>query len=216
MSDDDDLIDADLDTLLDGDPETPPEPAEPPADKADDEPAPKGDEPAEPPSVPDESTQVPIAALQDERRKRQELEQRLAALEDAPEPEVDTRSDLERATAYTDQRFVLATRAMVAAEKPDFSEKETKFLEMAKANPNLAQQMLAADNPALFAYQTAAKQIELDSFEGVDNLREKIRAEVLAELKKSEGIPSDPSLASMPSTTDVPTDDDLSAVCLGD
>lgn len=118
----------------------------------------KGDtseeEEAEPPAA-DEDKSVPIAALQDERRKRQELEERLAKYEQKEAPqieEVDDETYIERANL---------SREVYAEAFPDYEAKEKVFLDLAQDDPFLKQQVRQAKNPAKFAYEKAKEHLEI-------------------------------------------------------
>lgn len=122
-----------------------------------------------------ESGYVPVKAVADERRKRQELEKRLAEFEQrfaqlsqpqqpAPEP---PSWDLEPAQAaqYLQQQFqhqVWTTRVALAEEMlrekhADYDEVSATFAEAAKQDPSLLNRLYAAPNPARFAYQEGRK-----------------------------------------------------------
>ena len=176
----------------------------------------------------DKPNTIPLAALQDERRKRQELEAELEALKSAqPEPErpdlfVDPDAALDRirdeAKQHSDQRWIQSCRAMVQAQYSDYGDKESVFMDLAKENPSLTQEMLKSDNPALFAYQTAQKHERYAQIKNVDEYEAKVRAEIEAKVRAEMGIKEPPDLTSAPGAgnSDLPTDDDLSALVLGD
>jgi hypothetical protein len=198
-----------------------------------DEPATEAEEPAAEPEQGSTSDpgdkMVPLAGLLDERDKRKSAEallsdadalrKRLAELEgkksdDAlPSPFDDEdgfRTGIDNRIATVAQaQNVRATRLWADLKYDDWNERESQFIEMAEGDPQLIQQMMQADNPAQFAYETAVraeKLAKLDEVEDVDKLRERIRAEeresLLKELeadddakkRKAESIPT--SLAS--------------------
>jgi len=169
------------------------------------------------------STHVPTAALIDERHKRQEAERELAALKEErdavprPDPSEDPEgayNHLENrvASSLAETRIALA-RDMMMHSHDDYAEKEATFLKMAESNPQMVDDMLAADNPARFAYEMAGKQQDYDALKDVDGykakLREELKAEVKAELEaettvnaagdarraKAAGVPSLASVA---------------------
>lgn len=180
---------------------------------------------AEPEPEPAPQT-VPLAALQDERRKRQELEAQIEQLRDqSPKPDIfeDPDAVLEKLKAevigHADQRWINASRAMVMASKPDYVEREAVFMELTQGNPSLVSEMMKADNPALFAYETARKHAEYQDMQNVDDLKAKMRAEIKAELEAEMGGSAPrPSLATTTAagTGDLPSDDDLASLVLGD
>lgn len=142
------------------------------------------------------------SAYLDEKRKRQELEEKLAALEKPrAKDDVDLFADPEgfkqslreemKQEAYSIRSGI--SREILMENKTDYLEKEAKFLEMAKADPSLAQKVMAHANPAKFAYETAAKQMQLDEIGDPVAYREKLKAEILAELKGSEEKPDKPA-----------------------
>lgn len=132
-----------------------------------------------------------LQAAQDERRKRQDLEQRMLATP-APaktaEPEKGFWDDPEAAlkrmqqdTASTAQKTRIDTAAAIARMRhQDFGEKEAIFMEMAQTMPGLVQQMLAQPDPAEFAYQTATSHQRLKEAGGISELLAKNAAEVKA------------------------------------
>lgn len=130
------------------------------ADKDPDKGAGKADE-AEPESE-DGKSVVPVAALKDERNKRQsfetenkQLKERLAKYEKGEtavvEDDVDDDTFKERAET---------SREIMNELVSDYAEKETVFLELCKAEPLLALQMRRSKSPAKFAYEKAKEHIE--------------------------------------------------------
>lgn len=148
-----------------------------------------------------------LRAAQEERGKRQALEQRLAAMEAAApkEPEKTFWDDPEAALRAHEARIKAeATNARLgmaeftARQKhPDFDEKIAVFAQLIQQTPGLHQQWLASPDPAEFAYKLGKNHQELQQVGSMDELRAKIeretaarvRAEVEAELKaKAEGL----------------------------
>jgi hypothetical protein len=178
-----------LDTLLDGpaaeaptyaepspapQAETPP-PAEPTGEPQDSA-APPAD--AKPPTP--EPDHVPRSALQDERRKRQEYERKLAEMEariaqlqprqqqqPEPQPEADWYTNPQQAAAQMQMALrheVIKSRfeiseAVIAERYDDYVDMREVFSQAAQANPALREQLLQHPNPAKFAYDTG-KQIQ--------------------------------------------------------
>lgn len=182
---------------------------------------PKAAEPAKPAApVQEEMTakeKAAFAKAADETRKRQALEARLRELEakmqqPAAQPQGtpaetpktfwdDPEGALQR-TQQQMQQAILGTRlqtaeAIARSRYTDFDEKVMEFKDLAMTTPGLAQQMLAAPDPAEFVYRTAANHMAIKQAGGVDALvakareeeRAKVRQEVEAELKaKAEAL----------------------------
>ena len=150
-----------------------------------------------------ESPTVPVAALTAERRKRQELERRLEALEAAGKQETAKPDELPDVFADQDgfaraletkfasqlQNVRIETAQQIMRQMhDDYDEREAKFLEYVQENPAVTSDPKFKENPALFAYEFARK---LDEYAEVTNLdawkekeRAKLRAEILAETEK--------------------------------
>ena len=169
--------------------------------------------------------QVPVSALIEERRKRQELEARLAALSQ-PKPEV-TDEQFWQAPAQTAKQLVgehgHALQQQILNIKYELAEDMTRTLHpdydavreqfIAKVNEGdawavaIAQQMSAKPNPAKFVYDQSKKLqalTELEQAGDLNSLRERIRQEerarLLAEMQKPAPPPAVPrSLNSEPS-----------------
>ena len=167
-----------------------------------------------------------FAKAADETRKRQVLEQRLRELEakqqqppgedhktfwDDPEGHLEKqKQELRQAILST---RIQTSEAIAKSRHTDFDEKSAIFMELVKTVPSLVHQMLAAPDPAEFAYQTAKTHKELQEAGGIDALRKKIesetkatvRAEIEAELKvKAEALEKE--RAALPgSLTDSPS-----------
>ena len=146
---------------------------------------------------------VPRKAVIEERRKRQDLERKLAELEAQraparpPEPQAeapDWYANPEQAAAVMRfemqnqiyQTKVYQSEKAMKAEHQDYDEVSTIFAEVAKADPNLARQVFEHPFPAEFAYQ-AGKQIQLMCDIGNDPgaYRARLKAELMAELGQS-------------------------------
>ena len=167
--------------------------------------APKGETDAPPAS----EDRVPIAAIHDERRKRQELEKRVAdyeaklqQLQNPPQPAPDMFENPEgwqnhfggqiRQQASQEASFnsLLNTSEMLCRDKyDDFDDAKTKFMELAEQNPVLAQQALGDPHPWRKAYTLVKNHEKMEALGATDSvsleakLREQIRAELEAELK---------------------------------
>lgn len=182
------------------------------------------DEPAAevaPPAA--EPVNVPVGALQDERRKRQDLERRLAYYEQqlqarqaqpqqAPAPPVDFWEDpntfldsrLNEFGSKLIQQFeqqqqlkrVNEAEAAARARYTDFDEAVGEFTQAAQQNPRLIQEMAASPDPAEFAYRRGKQMSELAQVGDLDAYKAKVIAEYEAQLKASL-----PSPVTAPTTT---------------
>jgi len=157
----------------------------------------------------------------DETRKRQALERQLAELQkEPPKPFYDDpEGALARHRAEQKQELdqaILATRVQTSesiakSRYKDYDEKFAIFNELVQKSPYLAEQAFTSPDPAEFAYQTGATEKNLREAGGVENMRQKmeadlrvkIKAELEAELqKKKEDLEKD--RAALPgSLTDV-------------
>lgn len=172
---------------------------------------------AEPPAAKEES--VPVKALTEERRKRQEAEKRAQELEEkfkqaAPQEQKvpDPIEDPQGYAQYMEDKSNLdalrvkvnLSRDLMLDLKEDYAEKEQVFVELAKTNPFLVQQMNASPNPAKFAYKTAVEHLEVQKYKDPkfkDELKEQIRKELLAELQEKGEKPGKKSALDVPDLT---------------
>lgn len=143
-----------------------------------------------------------LRAAQEERQKRQALEQQLAALQGGkPAPGATTeapktfwddpdgalkRHEESIRTETTNAR--LNTSEFIARQRhPDFEEKAAVFRDMiSKAGPNagpMVQQWLAAPDPAMYAYNLGKNQMELQQVGNLDALRTKIEKDTEARVR---------------------------------
>jgi hypothetical protein len=174
-----------------------------------------------PPAPQEEPGHIPIAALKDERSKRQTLENELAQLREQmqrmqqPQPIVQPegppdqwddpdgyrdwliKTAEERATQAATQAFniqrIRADAAQFSVDKPDYDQTIQAFRQLADVNPALYEQMQAAPSPAKFAYETARTHLEIQQYGSLDAL---IAARVEAAQKEAlAALPSQlPSL----------------------
>jgi len=170
---------------------------------------------AAPPAAETEPPHVPIAALKDERTKRQEAERRLAELETRlaqgtpqrpatlPNPAEDP-AGYHRAMqdALLDER--LNTSEMIARrDHADMDEKLAVFMEAAKADPSLGAKLATERHPWDWVYHEA-KRIQARQEIGDDPaaFRQRVEAEIRAKIA-AEGHPpaSSPPAASTPLPT---------------
>jgi len=167
---------------------------------------------AVPPAAEQEASHVPVQALKDERRKRQELERRMQAYEAnmrqaQQQPPPDVYQDPEGALSHVRQQFqheLTRTRldmsvAMARTQHQDYEDAETAFIEAVHANPNLYNQMLNDPHPAGFAYRVgkqvqAYREIGSDPVTYRDKVRQEIEAERGGTQRPRSSLP--PSLAS--------------------
>lgn len=156
---------------------------------------------SEPVKTEKESGHVPLAALKDEREKRQRLQAELEQLKAQvkPTPPPDMFDDPAAYAADIDRRIddgtfrasVVVSQAMMRLQHQDYDAMEAKFAEMVQENPILGVQLRSAELPALFAYETAKKAEKLAAMENIEEweakktaeLEAKIRAELTAELE---------------------------------
>lgn len=153
------------------------------------------------------------AGLKDERRKRQEAEQRLQALEQelqslrnppAPPPSIFEDEQgwqqqfgsqvVTTAVQHASLNATLNTSEMLARrDHEDFEEAKAVFLDLAAQNPQLREQALADPHPWAKAYQIAKTHRTMQELGAVDidSLREQIRQEELAKLQSPQrpGLP---------------------------
>jgi hypothetical protein len=161
---------------------------------------------AVPPAAQQDPDHVPVAALKDERKKRQESERvaaeyaaKLAAYEQqsrSPPPAPPVRPDLfenpDGALDFVQQQFqqqLVRTKldmsvAMARNQYEDYGEAEAAFVEAVKANPSLYDQMMADPHPAGFAYRVGTHVRALRDIGGDPSAyREKVRQELETELR---------------------------------
>lgn len=200
----------DPDPAREREPSPPVNPAPPPGEAIADFRRQSADDPedgAAPPAAPQDADFVPVAALKDERKKRQESERlakeyadKLSAYEkattQAPAPPPPQRPDLfenpDGALDFVQQQFQrdldrrILNMSVAAAKRafPDYADAEAAFVEAVHANPRLYDQMMADEDPAGFAYRVGS-QVKVLREVGADPsaYREKVRREVEAELQ---------------------------------
>lgn len=169
------------------------------------------------PPAQQEAAQVPVAALQDERQKRQQAEDRLrqydeyfarlqAQSQQQPAPDMfedpdgfkarlaaDLRAELMQELGPVVQQHGTLTRAevseMLARQKhEDYDDKIEVFKEAMQANPFLIEQLKQAPDPATFAYNAANKYLEAKQYGGVSPSREQIEAELREKIMAEVGL----------------------------
>lgn len=177
----------------------------------------KGEEPATAESASPAPQEAPLdhAALIGERRRRQEAEARIEALEkqfaqfqqpqaqpQQPQGPPDRWEDPEGYDAWLVQQAAQAaqTQAIQAVQQQriyesavrargkyaDYGEAHEVFGQMAQRNPALFEQMLQSADPAEFAYTQAKSEMEIRQFGGIDAL---VAAKVAEALKTQTPAP---------------------------
>jgi len=158
-------------------------------------------------STSDDEPMVPREGLLDERKKRQQLEavlkdpeklkEHLARLEEAdtgdklPSPFEDEDGFVAGVDSRTDQKLVAErvklSRSLIGMVKEDWPDREQQFMTLVDKDPTLVEKMLEAENPALFAYDTAVEAERIanleaqNSEEGLAKLKEEHRKEFMEE-----------------------------------
>lgn len=146
----------------------------------------------EPPSSEDKDTQepdkVPIKALQDERRKRQDLQERLEALERQTPNEQETKDfwdDPEAHLQGMEKKFqdALLNERMNISESfarkrwEDLDERLESFKGMIEQTPSLRDEMLRHPSPWEFVGEQVERQRKLDEFDSAEEYRKKLDAD---------------------------------------
>ena len=165
------------------------------------EPEPEQEEPqgsTTEPDKPEKTGEVPIAALLDEREKRQAYERELAQLKqqlaekqtpaETPDPLDDTNGFVSHVMSQVEkarlQDRVELSQEVMRMSHQDYDEAEAKFIAMANENPALIQEMHSTRLPAKFVYDTVKKAEKLEQLQNVDEFEAKTRAEVEAKLRE--------------------------------
>lgn len=172
-----------------------------------------------------EPGRVPVAALQDERQKRQQLEaqleqalgllnQRQAQQPQQPPPDMfddpdgfkahfreQLKAELLQELGPTMQHQGVMTRAevseMLARQKyEDYDQTVESFKEAMQANPFLLTQLQQAPDPATFAYNAGKQFAEAKAYGGALPSRDQLKAELLEEVKAELGLANRPSVPS--------------------
>lgn len=169
----------------------------------------------EPPSSEQEPTHIPIAALKDERTKRQQIEaerQQMAerlqqyeayfqslqngGQEEEPDPvqliaqQVMSQLQPQQEMQFLTQKVEFA-EALARQKWADYDEKVEHFKEAAKANPFLIQELRTAANPAEYAYGVANQILEAKAYSQQPS-REQIEAEMRAKIMAELGMSNQP------------------------
>jgi hypothetical protein len=139
------------------------------------------------PTAPPAEKTVPLAALESERKKRQEYEKRLKDLEakptqpapnfyDNPEAHLDHRfQDIE---ARAQGRVFAALEYAAKAQHSDYDEVAAEVIEAAQSNPAIVQTVMQAANPAMAMYEQGMKLRQFREMQDPEAYRAKIAAEI--------------------------------------
>lgn len=155
------------------------------------------------------SDHVPVRALQEERRKRQELEKRLSELEQAKPAEVkpnlfedpdnwekalDARLEqrLSAVRQESEQKFLVLVEQAAMARHTDFKDMAQVFAETAKVTPGLIDEARNAPDPAEFIYQAGRNLKRVQEAGSIEALIEKAREEGRQEALKGRVTPKIP------------------------
>lgn len=131
-----------------------------------------------------------LKAAEEERRKRQELEKRIAESKPKEEPKAfwdDPEGHLKKFEENFEKRAVnikLDTAEAIARSRhPDFDEKVAVFAELLQTSPGLHAQWMQSVDPAEFAYRTGKQTLEIREAGSLDDLRKKIEKETREKLE---------------------------------
>lgn len=180
-----------IEQVLSGAPENterPDLPEETPAAETPEQPQEKVEQPAEPTPAPTGQT-VPLQALQDERRKRQELEQKLAQQQQPEKPGFWEKPEEYLETVRNEARLegirskLDITEDFARSKYKDYDEQLVVFQGLVQQNPNLFHQMLQARNPAEFAYSVAKNHATVQQAGSLEEMRTKMEAEIRAKVE---------------------------------
>ncbi len=185
------------------------EPQAPEVEEPESEEAPTVEEESKPdeqeaPTVSETSDDEPWtkAAVLDERRKRQAIEaereelraqlEQLKAPKQEPENVPDVFDDQNKYTEHLTSKFsqelsrakIEMSQEFMRMQDSDYDTKEAEFVEMAKDNQALAQQLMAHPMPARFVVETVNKARELKKLENIDEYKSQLRAEMEAKVRE--------------------------------
>lgn len=172
-----------------------------------------------PPASEQEPSHIPVAALKDERTKRQQAEterQELAARLQQYEayfqqlqqqaPQTDEEPDpIDALTAQIEQSVmskvqhqhltdkVNMTEVFARQKWADYDEKVELFKAEAQKNPFLVQQLMQAPNPAEYAYQVSEQIAVARNYGGTAPSREQLEAEIRQKIMAEIGMSPKPT-----------------------
>jgi hypothetical protein len=160
---------------------------------------------------------VPVAAMLEERRKRQELEARIAQMQQTAQPQVKD-EDFWQSPVQTTQQMLGRTEQTVQqqiqnlkyelaedltrSQHTDYDEVRNQFVEKVHAGDPwavaIAQQMGAQPNPAKFVYDQTRRLGQLEQIGDLNSYRSRIEAEVRAQVLKELQLQSRPQAPVVP------------------
>tara|TARA_R110002096_G_scaffold51370_1_gene134284 strand:- start:661 stop:1425 length:765 start_codon:yes stop_codon:yes gene_type:complete len=162
----------------------------------------KGEDNAEPPSAEktkQETGNVPIQALLDEREKRQAYEAQMRQMQsqlekqnqqpaptapDVLDDQAGFANHLQQSVREEIQTSKIAqSQAMMRMMHEDYDSMESTFVQMARQNPQLVQEMNASPMPALYAYETAKKAEKFSQMQNIDEYQAKLKAEITEQVR---------------------------------
>ena len=142
----------------------------------------------EPPAP--ENSHVPLRALEDERRKRQNLEQEIAQLrQQQPKGE---QHQLPPEVALQQQIInerLNMSEMMLRQQHEDVDAVIERFQQEAQKNPALCAQLQSQPHPWKWAYDYAKRLMTMDEIGDPESYKQRIREQVLAELQQSDSNP---------------------------
>jgi ribosome modulation factor len=170
--------------------------------------------------------QVPLAALKDERKKRQQLERELAEMRgkvegltarnqdqtpkaSEPEPQQSEEEFFKSPVQFTQQVVQRAlsqqrlelSEAMAREKYEDYDDAVQAFVEAAKTNPALIAGMRSATLPAEYAYRSGKTYQEVSKYGGdIATMREQMRKELRAELEAEAKTKTAESVTKQPTS----------------
>jgi hypothetical protein len=102
--------------------------------------------------------------------------------ESEPEQFIDGR--LQTFEQRQQERFIETERRVMRRTVPDYPEAEQAFIKAAQSNPDLVERFRRAPDPVGYAYETGKQLMAIDKYGAttLDELKEKVRAEVMAEM----------------------------------
>lgn len=174
-------------------------------------------EPVTPPVQEVEAGHIPIAALKDERAKRQQLEQQLQQYEayiqqiaaqqqpqEMPDPITDpyghaewlaqqvraqVMQEVQQASQHQNSLSRVEVSEMLARQKfDDYDAQVEVFKQAAQENPFLINELQRAPDPASYAYQAAKRYQEAKQYGSATPSREQMEAEIRAKIMAEIGV----------------------------
>lgn len=179
--------------------------------------------PAATPAAPPQETTVPLAAMMDERKKRQALERQLAEIQQQATPAPSFYQDPERYVGdlvgqvqQTMQYQVYGALEFAAKQQfPDYDEKFSVVEEYAATNPAAVRDVLASPNPALAAYDLGKRLLEYREMQNPEAYRAKVEADIRAKLEAEYAARNQQAAAEAAKASAIPPDLSTSASVSG-